>query len=171
MMKRIDDLPLDLLLEHLIPLLSLQDLLSFASTCQSLQNLIHSTQSIWRARVQAQYRFPSSATGRLDGFKSLYRKLTKPQLWVWGQASNSRLGLGERRDHQSIDQVLVGFDQVPTPLRIKPLESKSLIDLQAGGWSFHALSSHGQIWAWGTMNPQVSAPHLDPRSLLYNCRL
>lgn len=143
-------LPLDLLLDSLFPYLSIKDLLSLAATCKPFERLIQSTESIWRARVEAEYRFPVSATGRVDGFKRLYQKLSKPQVWIWGQSRNSRLGLEEAEE--LLEKVKIGFDEVPTPLRLKTIESKALVDLQAGGWSFHGLTVDGHIWCWGTMD-------------------
>lgn len=161
----LDRVPVDLILDSLLPLLPLRDLLSLASTCHSLQTLIHSTQSIWRTRVEVEYRFPATATGRVDGFKTLYRKLSRPQVWVWGQSRNSRLGID--RDDGVLGQVKIGFDQVPTPLRIRGDGVKSLIDLQAGGWSFHGLDVDGKVWCWGTMDGGATSWNVRPNSLVY----
>ncbi|KAG0143509.1 hypothetical protein CROQUDRAFT_48734 [Cronartium quercuum f. sp. fusiforme G11] len=161
-------LPLDVFLDSLLPLLPLHDLLSLAATCHALHTLIHSTQSIWRSRVEAEFRFPAGATGRLDGFQTLYRKLSKPQVWVWGQFRNSRMGLD--RHERLIERVLIGFDQVPTPLRLEAVESKALVDLQAGGWSFHGLSVDGHIWCWGTMDAASSNWNVRLNSLVYACQ-
>ncbi|EGG01244.1 uncharacterized protein MELLADRAFT_92635 [Melampsora larici-populina 98AG31] len=147
-------LPLDLLLDSLFPYLSTKDLLSLAATCKPFERLIQSTETIWRARVEAEYRFPVTATGRVDGFKTLYRKLSKPQVWIWGQSRNSRLGLDGAED--LLEKAKIGYDQVPTPLRLEVVESKALIDLQAGGWSFHGLTLDGHIWCWGTMDGSFS---------------
>ncbi|KAH9823499.1 regulator of chromosome condensation 1/beta-lactamase-inhibitor protein II [Melampsora americana] len=147
-------LPLDLLLDSIFPYLSIKDLLSLAVTCKPFEKLIQSTETIWRARVETDYRFPVAATGRVDGFKTLYRKLSKPQVWVWGQSRNSRLGLDGVE--KLFEKAMIGFDNVPTPVRLEAVESKALIDLQAGGWSFHGLTVDGHIWCWGTMDGTFS---------------
>lgn len=156
-----DSLPLDLLVDEILVLLPAKDLLSLSCTCRSLHSTIHDSELVWKRKIAKDYRFPTGATGRVAGFKTLYRKLRKPEVWVWGQNMNDRLGLDGEDQADLIDPVLSNFSEVPTPLRLRKAESIQIVDLQAGGWSFHGLDVNGNVWCWGTLDGSSGAwnPH------------
>ncbi|PLW08839.1 hypothetical protein PCANC_16604 [Puccinia coronata f. sp. avenae] len=145
-------LPLDLLIDSILVLLNIRDLIALSRTCRLLYSTIHQTELIWKRKITYDYRFPTGSTGRITGFKTLYRKLRKPQVWVWGQNMNDRLGLNGEDEQQLLDAILSRYSEVPTPLRLRKAESIGIIDLQAGGWSFHGLDVDGNIWFWGALN-------------------
>lgn len=39
--------------------------------------------------------------------------------------------------------------QITIPRELRGLRSKGIVDIVAGGWSFHALYRRGQVWMWG----------------------
>lgn len=39
--------------------------------------------------------------------------------------------------------------QITIPRELRGLRSKGIVDIVAGGWSFHALDRRGQVWMWG----------------------
>ena len=39
--------------------------------------------------------------------------------------------------------------QITTPRELRVLRGKGIVDIVAGGWSFHALDRHGYVWMWG----------------------
>lgn len=45
---------------------------------------------------------------------------------------------------------------LPLPTRLK-IPGASLVDIAAGGWSFHALAIDGRIYSWGTMDGESFA--------------
>lgn len=145
-------LPLDLLIDYIFVLLPTKDLIALSCTCRLLHSTIHQTELIWKRKIALDYRFPTGSTGRITGFKTLYRKLRKPQVWVWGQNMNNRLGLNAEDEANLLDAVLSRHTEIPTPLRLRKAESIRIVDLQAGGWSFHGLDVDGNIWRWGTLN-------------------
>ncbi|KAH9462243.1 hypothetical protein MJO28_002971 [Puccinia striiformis f. sp. tritici] len=147
-----NSLPLDLLIDSILVLLSTRDLIALSLSCRSLHSTIHETELIWKRKITKDYRFPTGSTGRITGFKTLYRKLRKPQVWVWGQNMNDRLGLNGDDESDLLGSVLSHYTEVPTPLRLRKAESIGIIDLQAGGWSFHGLDVDGNTWRWGTLN-------------------
>lgn len=36
------------------------------------------------------------------------------------------------------------------------MRGKGIVDIHAGGWSFHALDRHGRVWMWGTVSEEQS---------------
>lgn len=41
---------------------------------------------------------------------------------------------------------------VANPQEITFLRGKNIIDIAAGGWSFHALDRYGGVWMWGIVS-------------------
>lgn len=39
--------------------------------------------------------------------------------------------------------------QITTPRELRSLGGKGIVDIVAGGWSFHALDRNGRVWMWG----------------------
>ncbi|CAH7686943.1 regulator of chromosome condensation 1/beta-lactamase-inhibitor protein II [Phakopsora pachyrhizi] len=157
----LDSIPIEVLVNNILIFISTRELLTLSQTNRLLYNLIHNDESLWRLKIKRDYRFPIDSIARITGFKSLYQRLSKPQLWVWGQKRNSRLGLGDDDDDEEdgskdlVNRVLVGQDNVSTPLRSRAAGSIRFVDLQAGGWSFHGLDINGNVWFWGTLDGEI----------------
>ncbi|KNZ74628.1 SCF-associated factor 1 [Termitomyces sp. J132] len=108
---------------------------------------VSSDDTFWQRRLQTDYNFSGAGTARTSGWKLIYRGIFKPRVYVWGERSNGRLGLSEFPTTSMRAQV-----PFPVQLRIPGIRIVSLV---AGGMSFHALDSEGQIYVWGTLDPTM----------------
>lgn len=45
--------------------------------------------------------------------------------------------------------------QITTPRELRSLRSKGIVEIVAGGWSFHALDRCGRVWMWGWVNKHL----------------
>lgn len=161
-------LPLDILVDSLLPLLAPAALNALSACSVDLHHLIEGApgEVVWRRKAEEDFHFPSTNTGRRQGWRELYRRLLKQSCYVWGcvcvigrrlarasltshrrQNSNGRLGISPD-DSNTRRHLLQGGLPLPTRL---PL-SATVVGLEAGGYSFHALTSTGKIIAWGTMD-------------------
>ncbi|CAO3612467.1 unnamed protein product [Cunninghamella blakesleeana] len=97
------------------------------------------------------FNIPLDASFRQMGWKKLYKHLSDSRVYTWGENSDYRLGL----DPESSRGVRRFFNSysVATPQEITSLRGKNIVDIAAGGWSFHALDRHGGVWMWGTLEP------------------
>ncbi|KAI5478468.1 hypothetical protein MNV49_005109 [Pseudohyphozyma bogoriensis] len=171
------DLPLDVLVLHLFPLLPPSALINLAASCRAFHDLILGAEGehVWRQKASKDFKFPTNSTGRRHGWLALYRRLNGSSCWVWGsvltsdvmllvvadpslalahnlhdylhyrETGNGRLGLPH--DQIRLHRIQGGLPY-PTPLAT-PLP---LVELESGGWSFHGLTTHGTVLAWGTMD-------------------
>ncbi|KAG8956463.1 hypothetical protein FRC03_010828 [Tulasnella sp. 419] len=150
----LSDLPYDVLIDHLLPILPVQSLLSLTCTSKYFAGVCTNT-LVWKRRLQSDFNFSASdETARVKGFKVIYEGLQKPKVYVWGESTRGRLGL----DPESLDD----SQSVPCPTELK-LNAR-IISMVSGGWSFHALDDTGAIWVWGTMFAETAArsPPEDP---------
>ncbi|KAL8283696.1 hypothetical protein RQP46_005491 [Phenoliferia psychrophenolica] len=146
----LSSLPLDVLVDSLLPLLPTASLNSLAQTSREWQTLIQGPngEAVWRAKAVQDFHFPVLSTGRRRGWRELFRRLLKQSCYVWGQNANGRLGMSPN-DSQTRRR-LIG-DGLPLPSRLN-LDGATVVGLEAGGYSFHALTSTGSIISWGTMD-------------------
>lgn len=79
----LDALPLELLIDSLLPWLELRDLLALARTCRFFA-LVCSDDTFWKRKTAEEYNFSGAGSARTSGFKHLYRGLRKPRVFVWG---------------------------------------------------------------------------------------
>ncbi|CDS01697.1 related to SAF1-protein involved in proteasome-dependent degradation [Sporisorium scitamineum] len=166
------ELPLPVLADNLLPLLSSRDLTALRSVSKQAKTLVED-ELLWKRKVLADFTFPAHATARMGGWFSLYRGLSHPHVYVWGDAGEGRLGI----QHDELDVLTgVGRDRepgIPYPLKLNTIDSLhpfnpharrlgtaqdeqqplgAVVEIVAGGWSFHARSSTGRVWSWGTMD-------------------
>ncbi|EJD41130.1 RCC1/BLIP-II [Auricularia subglabra TFB-10046 SS5] len=139
----LQDLPVELMLDNLLPYLQLKDLLALAATSKYFTILINDD-TFWQRKLESEYNFTSRETARKTGWKAIYRGMHRPQVFVWGASSNGRLGRGELRAHE--------FVPAPVHPALKPADGAGIVSLAAGGWSFHAIDSKGRLYAWGELN-------------------
>lgn len=160
----LSDLPLDLLLDSLFPLLPLLSLLSLSAANRNFRQLITGdlSEPLWRDRLVHELNFPADSSARTTGFYDLYKRVATSVPYTWGQASNGRLGIDAVRLRRLLakggNRRVDGL-YVPAPVRI----DATIITLVAGGWyvlprhrvsssrefayrSFHALDTLGRIW-------------------------
>ncbi|EPQ27034.1 uncharacterized protein PFL1_05318 [Pseudozyma flocculosa PF-1] len=182
-------LPDTVLIDTLSPHLTSRDLVSLRRTSKRAR-AVFDDEVLWKRRTLADFSFPPHASARVGGWRKLYRGLERPQVWVWGQSDRGRLGLGAA---QSEDQTLRrltsgGSGGIPFPVKNdvvaaalasktsdeNPTKTKavvpsrgdlgSVVELVAGGWSFHARTSTGKVIFWGTMDGEgYAGPHASLR--------
>ncbi|EIW58164.1 RCC1/BLIP-II [Trametes versicolor FP-101664 SS1] len=146
------DLPVELFLDGIFPLLPVADLLHLGSTNRFFSNLVND-EAYWHRRIQEDFNFSGSDTARKTGWKFLYKRLSHPQVYVWGEKSQSRLGL--------IDTPKTAVrDGVPYPVRLD-IPGVRIVSLVAGGMSFHAIDSRGDVYVWGVLNGETFALRSD----------
>lgn len=97
-MVHLSDLPADLLLDTLLPVLSIASLVSLGCTSKAWHELILDAESatansIWRHRLATQKNFPVQNTARTSGWLDLFKRALFPEIYVWGDAGQGRLGL------------------------------------------------------------------------------
>lgn len=82
-MVTLADLPIELFIDHIFPILPVSDLLSLACTNRFFSQLA-SDEPFWHRKIQEDFNFPTSDTARNAGWKFLYRRLFNPKVLVWG---------------------------------------------------------------------------------------
>lgn len=168
------ELPLPVVVDTLLPMLSDRDLASLRCVSKHAKLLVED-EVLWKRKVLADFTFPAYATARMGGWYRLYTGLSNPDIYVWGQDSNGRLGITRHERSQQMRAHLTNISAgIPYPIKLTSMSASRLgasegqeqpagavVEIIAGGWSFHARTSTGQVWAWGTMNGEVSATSID----------
>ncbi|KAH9884808.1 RCC1/BLIP-II [Cubamyces lactineus] len=148
----ITDLPAELFLDGIFPYLPVSDILHLGQTNRFF-NSLSEDEAYWHRRIQEDFNFSGSDTARRSGWKFLYKRLSDPHLYVWGEKSHNRLGLANP-PKTSVR------DGVPYPVRLD-IPGVHLVSLVAGGMSFHAIDSRGDIYVWGVLNGETFALRSD----------
>ncbi|KAG8927718.1 hypothetical protein FRC03_000435 [Tulasnella sp. 419] len=150
----ISDLPYELLVDQLLPLLPTPALLALTCTSKFFAEVC-SDAVLWKRRLQLDFNFSSSGdTARTSGFKLIYKGMHKPKVYTWGESTWGRLG----HDGDTLGE----GDSIPYPIELK-FDSR-IVSLVSGGWSFHALDDKGKLHVWGNLHAQVGSrsPPDDP---------
>nr|CDI56204.1 conserved hypothetical protein [Melanopsichium pennsylvanicum 4] len=173
------NLPLPVVVDNLLPLLSNRDLAALRSVSKQAKILVED-QILWKRKVLADFTFPPHATARMGGWFELYRGLSNPQVYVWGQVSNGRLGLDPKNIHKACGaDVVRTHGGMPYPVKLETINRSSshgitlqtspkeestgaVVEMIAGGWSFHARTSLGKVWYWGTLDGSTFVGDLCP---------
>lgn len=100
-MGRITDLPYQLLVDGIIAQLDTPSLLNLSLSCKVLHQ-VGSDEIVWQRRIAQDYLFPLGSSARVTGWKALYRALSDPELYTWGDIGEGRLGVELRP--QVVDQ-------------------------------------------------------------------
>ncbi|ORY90476.1 regulator of chromosome condensation 1/beta-lactamase-inhibitor protein II [Syncephalastrum racemosum] len=159
-MTQLCNLPTDILLENICPYLDAPSLLELTRTCKTFQFLAND-ELLWRHLVLEDYNVPRDASYRHSGWKTLYSRLKDSVVYTWGENVDYRLGhnppLGEvtlpfRMPHGHMNRM----PHISTPKVLEHLRGKGIVDIMAGGWSFHALDRHGRVWMWGIMQADIA---------------
>lgn len=146
-MSNLSNLPIELLLDNLFPLLPAKDLSHLARTSK-LFAVLCSDDTVWKRKLEADFNFTGEGTARTSGWKTIYRGLWNPKVFVWGEKANGRLGI-QRYPQASVYGV-------PFPFQLR-IPHARIVNLVAGGMSFHALDSEGNVRVWGTLDGSTSA--------------
>ncbi|KAG8873845.1 hypothetical protein FRB97_006414 [Tulasnella sp. 331] len=149
MPTNISDLPVEVLLDHLLPILALQDLLALARTNKFIASVCQDD-ILWKLKLKRDFNFTANAdTARESGFKVIYRGLRKPSVYTWGAAGQSRLGLSS---------IPKGMER---PSDCVPFPAEVAIDARIVSMSFHALDDQGSIHVWGQLDGEGWAMNND----------
>ena len=77
------DLPVEVLIDNVLPAVDLADLGSLAAT-NKVMAAICADDTFWKRKCLDDFNFHSGETARTSGWKVLYRGLFRPMIFVWG---------------------------------------------------------------------------------------
>ncbi|KAG9103248.1 hypothetical protein FRC06_011629 [Ceratobasidium sp. 370] len=154
-MATIEQLPIEVLIDSLLPALTLRDLLALACTNKFFA-AVCADDTFWKRKTALEYNFSGAESARTSGFKHVYRGLRSPRVFVWGESSNSRLALSKRK-HPGLEHD--PWDDIDYPVELDL--GRRVVHLAAGGWSFHALTDDGRVLVWGVLDSQARGMGLD----------
>ncbi|KAG2132798.1 regulator of chromosome condensation 1/beta-lactamase-inhibitor protein II [Suillus clintonianus] len=139
----LSDLPVEVLLDNLLPWLAIPDLIHLGETDHFFARLCND-ETFWKRKLEEDFNFTDERTARISGWKRLYRGLRNPKTYVWGEPSKGRLGLKKIPKSTLHD--------VPSPAELQIKSGARIVSLSAAGWAFFALDSDGSVYVWGTLN-------------------
>ncbi|KAJ7765433.1 regulator of chromosome condensation 1/beta-lactamase-inhibitor protein II [Mycena maculata] len=142
-------LPVEVLLDDLLMFMTIQSVLRLGCTSQLFAEIC-ADELFWQRRLAIDFNFSGAGTARVSGWKFIYKGLFNPKVFVWGEKANGRLGLGSKVPRSGL---MGGGVPFPTQLRIPEAR---IVAIVAGGMSFHALDSEGNIYVWGTLDATIS---------------
>ncbi|KAL0254049.1 hypothetical protein I308_101428 [Cryptococcus tetragattii IND107] len=178
------DLPSEVILEQILPLLSLKDILYLSQVNHQLHTLTLDP-SFWRSKTTSDFSFSPSSHPPFpssDWWRRVYFGLLQPRAFLWGSSSNSRLGgaensRGTRKFGNFVDfpvEIWLNERESGEETRIKSLKDSlvgltdgvasdapsgpggpGVVELHAGGWSFTARCSDGSVWVWGQLDGRM----------------
>ncbi|KAJ7334174.1 regulator of chromosome condensation 1/beta-lactamase-inhibitor protein II [Mycena albidolilacea] len=149
-MSSLEMIPLEVILDNLLMDMPIQSVVRLGCTNKLFANIC-ADELLWHRRLQTDFNFSGAGTARVSGWKIIYRGLFNPKVFVWGEKTNGRLGLGNKFPKCNLANGGVPF---PTQLRIP---GARIVSIVSGGMSFHALDSEGNIYVWGTLNGQTGS--------------
>lgn len=173
------DLPLPLVVDNLLPLLDNRDLASLRCVSKHAKSLVED-EVLWKRKVLTDFTFPPHASARMGGWFNLYTNLSNPSVYVWGQADNGRMGIDLQQLQGQVRKDVYRIGGIPYPVRLDTIGAErtrnmhggrlgsggeeekvgAVVEIVAGGWSFHARTSTGRVWGWGMMDGEIRAgPH------------
>lgn len=150
---KLQDIPIEVFLDHLLPSIDLPDLLSLAQTSKFFA-LLCADDTFWKLKLKDDYNF-SNTDARNKGFKSLYRGIKNPQLYVWGEKSRGRLGIDDSA------HVALQRGGIPYPIQLR-IKDTRVVNIAAGGWSTHVIDDSGHLHVWGTLDADSFSFGSDP---------
>lgn len=113
-------LPYQLLIDNILYYLDAASILSVRQASKACQQLADD-EIIWRRRIAQDFNFPIFNSARISGWQRLYRGLSNPDLYTWGDWSNARIGreLGPRDLPPHLWNLIARVRGVPFPLQIE----------------------------------------------------
>lgn len=78
-------LPQELLIDRLLPILSINDVFSLCRTCRSMSKLLEDG-VFWMRRCEADFKFSTArfALACNYGWRRVYESLANPEVYAWG---------------------------------------------------------------------------------------
>lgn len=81
---QLSDVPIELLLDHILPILSLKSVLALTCASKFFATLC-SDDTFWKLKLREDFNFtPDANTARESGWKVIYRGVRKPSVYTWG---------------------------------------------------------------------------------------
>lgn len=77
------DLPVELLLDLILPFISVVDCVSLCRTNKRFSSLLRD-QALWKRQCLSSFSVPASITSRVKDWKTLCKELRSSHLFVWG---------------------------------------------------------------------------------------
>ncbi|KAF9461207.1 regulator of chromosome condensation 1/beta-lactamase-inhibitor protein II [Collybia nuda] len=153
------EIPVEVFIDNFLPNLPVATLLRLTCTNKFFAEVC-SDDTFWKRKLKRDFNFSGTGTARMSGWKFIYRGLFNPRVYVWGEKSNGRLGL--QRFPKTV------LHDVPFPTRLR-VPNARIVSLAAGGMSFYALDSEGNIYVWGAMDGSIYALNSDGFSEAGKC--
>lgn len=151
-MLSLTQLPTELLLDEILPLLSIKDVAPLFRANRLLARL-GQDELFWKRRLKDDFGFTNLSLGASYGYRFLYSRMYNPEIYVWGSSDHGRLG---RPVSSTTSWRTAGATQL-WPLKLS-LPTRSIVHLAAGGWSFTALDADGNMYVWGQLNLGYANP-------------
>lgn len=82
-MFSLQDIPVEVLLDNLLPSLPIPDLLRLGCTNHLFASLCNDDM-FWKRKLQQDFNFSDEGTARSTGWKFIYQGLSRPRTYVWG---------------------------------------------------------------------------------------
>ena len=82
-MPSLSDVPVDVLLDNILPSIPVPDLLRLASTNRFFA-ILGADDTFWKRKLQDDFNFSGMGTARTSGWKIIYKGLSKPRIYTWG---------------------------------------------------------------------------------------
>ncbi|KAI0343294.1 RCC1/BLIP-II [Trametopsis cervina] len=145
-MTSLATLPVEVIIDNILPYLPVAAVTNLSAVSKFFY-VVASDETFWKRRLLVDYNFTGNDTARTTGWKFIYKRLAKPKVYVWGESSRRRLGMGPRE----LPKTSV-YEGVPYPVTLRLPPKVKVVSLAAGGMSFHALDSQGHLYVWGTLD-------------------
>ncbi|KAI7884087.1 RCC1/BLIP-II [Lichtheimia hyalospora FSU 10163] len=145
----ITELPIDIVY-NILSNLDATALCCLNRTCRFFAQFAND-ELLWKHLVFHVYNLPVTSTFRSSGWKSLYSKLSDSRVYTWGENQDLRLGHPNPVVPIRVRGARFTPRHISEPKELKSMRGKGIVDIHAGGWSFHALDRHGRVWMWGTL--------------------
>ncbi|PCH35768.1 RCC1/BLIP-II [Wolfiporia cocos MD-104 SS10] len=150
-MPQLSDMPVELLLHSLFPILPVSDILHLSTSNRFFYQLT-SDETFWCVKTREDFQYKLSLPLKNMTWKHFYKRLWTQKVFVWGNKQN----LGYDED----EPIEPSMRYVPFPVPVN-IPHASIIDLTAGESSFHALDSAGNIHVWGQLSRTSALEGLD----------
>lgn len=158
----------DVLVDGILPYLSLHDVLNLASTCKALYqvaNIPAAWHGLYRRTfgVEPIADIANTRSGETPLYKDLFRKRSGANLYGWGDATLGRLGLLSSDIDQS--RQAVSALTAAVPIRVDSADNYSITHIEGLGYAMAFLTTNGDIFgigdilaSHGLLNPPAELP-------------
>src|SRR5579872_3231092 len=79
----IADIPVEVFVHNILPFCQVKDVFALGCTNKFFAH-VTMDDTFWKERLAIDYNFTGSETARTSGWKSIYKRLRNPRLFIWG---------------------------------------------------------------------------------------